>query len=171
MKDPSGNKSTAASILGSIFMMTFPIIVNIFMDEFDYQVNIRYAGRLNNDAMITGLGQAYSLLIVLPYTITFGVSSVLETQVSQAFGSNHLHLCGKYLNQHLFVISAVYVPVCILLFNSKSFLLAFGMDAEVSEYCQKYLRVVLPGMFFDMIILSLTIFLTALERTFVPMMM
>lgn len=107
---------------------------------------------------------------MLPYSITTGVSSVLETLVSQAYGSNHNQLCGKYLNQHLFLITIIFGPVALTLYNSKMLLTALSQNSEAATYCQYYLRSVLPALYFDMVILSLTIYLTAMERTLVPMM-
>ena len=79
--------------------MTLPTIINICLDELVDQINIRHAGHLQNEYMIAGLGQAWSLMIMLPYSITNGVSGVLETLVSQAYGSNNYKLCGQYLNK------------------------------------------------------------------------
>jgi Na+-driven multidrug efflux pump len=49
--------------------------------------------------MLGGLGLANALVNSLVLATTFGLSGVLETMVSQAYGSNQLYLCGTYLNK------------------------------------------------------------------------
>ena len=49
--------------------------------------------------LVAGMGQANAFIWSVPFTITFGVTSVLETLVSQAYGSKQYTLCGTYLNR------------------------------------------------------------------------
>lgn len=56
------------------------------MSEVIWQINIIYVGRLGNEHMLGGVGLANSLFTSIPYAITLGISGVLETLVSQAYG-------------------------------------------------------------------------------------
>lgn len=47
--------------------------------------------------------------------------------------------------------------------------MALGQDEEAAYYCQLYLRLYLPGLYFDMFVLSISFFLTAMEFTMLPM--
>ena len=69
------------------------------MSELIWQLNIYYVGRIGDEHMLSGIGLANSLVIAMVLASTFGISGVLETLVSQAYGSNQLHLCGTYLNK------------------------------------------------------------------------
>lgn len=118
---------------------------------------------------MAGIGLALSLKVMLPYAITIGVSGVLETVVSQAHGNNLHSLCGLNLNRHLLLVTALFIPVGMLLWNSKWLLLSLGQHDESAMYCEMYLRAGLPGLYLNCVSLSLTIFLTAMENSFVPM--
>jgi MATE family multidrug resistance protein len=69
--------------------------------------------------MLGGIGLANSLFNSIPFAITLGISGVLETLVSQAYGSKEYHLCGTYLNKQIFIVTVLFIPIGLLLFNSK----------------------------------------------------
>lgn len=64
-----------------------PSMVNLFLQEGLLQINIIYAGKLNNDQMLAGMGLANTLINCTTISITYGLSGVLETFVSQSYGS------------------------------------------------------------------------------------
>ena len=94
---------------------------------------------------------------------------MLETLVSQAYGKKMYQLCGLNLNRHLLLVSLIFIPISVLLWNSEKILLYLGQDSEPAMYCQLYIRAAMPGLFLNCISLSLTIFLTAMENSVVPM--
>ena len=51
------------------------------------QVNIIYASRFNNEKILAGMGLANTLINCTTITLTYGLSGVLETYVSQSYGS------------------------------------------------------------------------------------
>lgn len=118
---------------------------------------------------MAGLGLALSLKVMLPYAITIGVSGVLETLVSQAYGNKMHSLCGLNLNRHLLMVTAMFIPISVILWNTESILISLGQQPEPARYCQMYLRAALPSIYLNCVTLSLTIFLTAMENSLVPM--
>jgi len=62
------------------------------------------------------------------------------------------------------------VPVFLMMANSKYFLInLMGQDPVVSEITQSYIRLMIPGIFFNCIFESFAIFFTAMEKSIVPM--
>lgn len=53
-----------------------------------------------------------------------GINSALETFASQAAGAGNLELCGLYLNRNRVVLAINAIPVCAILFNAESILIA-----------------------------------------------
>lgn len=67
-------------------------------------------------------------------------------------------------------MSLIFIPISILLWNTESVLNSLGQDKEATIYCQMYIRAAMPGLFLNCVSLSLTIFLTAMENSVVPML-
>jgi multidrug resistance protein, MATE family len=99
--------------------------MNLVLAELILQINTIFVGRLNDEGMMAGIGLANSLIQTIPLSLTYGISGVLETLVSQAHGNKQYHLCGVYLNKQIFIISVLYVPISLLLWNSKSILVSY----------------------------------------------
>lgn len=85
--DSDGSFTTAA-ITKSIMGIMVPSVLNLVMSELIWQLNIYYVGRLGDEQMLGGIGLANSLVIAMVLSVTFGISGVLETMVSQAYGAN-----------------------------------------------------------------------------------
>jgi Na+-driven multidrug efflux pump len=64
-----------------------PCMVNMLLQEGLLQVNIIYASKLNDVNMLAGMGLANTLINCTTISITYGLSGVLETFVSQSYGS------------------------------------------------------------------------------------
>ena len=94
-----------------------------------FQINIMFVGQLQDTNQIAGMGQANAFIWSVPFTITFGVTSVLETLVSQAYGSKQYALCGTYLNRQIFLMTCVFIPISVVCFNAETILVnTFGQD-------------------------------------------
>ena len=130
-----------------------PSLINLLLAEMVSQINIVFVGKLNNESALAGIGLATALIYCLPVSLTFGMASVLETMVSQAYGSMQYNICGQYLNKQIIVVTCLFIPVGSMLYYSEHFLVKFlGQDENSSKYCQEYLRVALPGIYLDCIV-------------------
>lgn len=63
-----------------------PSLVNLALAELVLQINLIYVGKLNDVEMLAGVGLASTLICAIPLSLTLGISGVLETLVSQAYG-------------------------------------------------------------------------------------
>lgn len=68
--------------------------------------------------MLAGIGLANAIIYCFPLSLTYGISSILETMVSQAYGSGEYYLCGMYLNRQILMISIIFVPMSMILIRS-----------------------------------------------------
>lgn len=116
--------------------------MNLVLAELILQIDTVVVGRLGNEDMMAGLGIANSLIQMIPLCLTYGISGVLETLVSQAHGNQQYHLCGVYLNKQIFIISVLFVPISFFICNSQYILVnMLGQDEMSAKYCQWLLRV------------------------------
>ena len=116
------------------------------------------------------MGLANTLINCTTISITYGLSGVLETFVSQSFGSKQYQLCGVHLNRQIFLITCLFVPLGFILFFSEYIMSNFlGQSIGPSHHCQVYMRVGIIGLYLECIVNSLAFFFTALQRSFVPM--
>lgn len=76
-----------------------PSFINLVLAELLFQINLVFVSMLNDENMVAGIGLANAIIYCFPLSLTYGVSSVLETLVSQAYGSGEYYLCGLYLNR------------------------------------------------------------------------
>jgi Na+-driven multidrug efflux pump len=133
--------SSKPAIVKSILKIAIPSLMTLVLGELIWITNITYCARLGDEHMLSGLGLAFSLSVAIPLSLTYGLSGVLETLVSQAYGSKQLHLCGVYLNKQIFIIACLFFPIGLLLFNIKFFLVNyFGQNETTSMYCQMVFR-------------------------------
>jgi len=58
--------------------------------------------------------------------VMFGLTSVLETLVSQAHGNGKFKKCGIYLNKAILMNLILLVPVTLLMLNAEKILILAG---------------------------------------------
>ena len=102
-----------------------PSMMTLFVSEMQWQINIIYVGRMNNENMLSAIGLCNQLFLSIPLAVTYGTTSVLETLVSQAYGSKQLKICGNYLNKQILITTIVYIPIGLLMYNCNYFLVNF----------------------------------------------
>lgn len=63
----------------------------------------------------------------------------------------------------------MFVPTSTILYSVESVLLSVGQDPSASAYAAQYIRMVIPGLFMQTLFTSTSIYLSAMERMFIPM--
>jgi len=94
-----------------------PSVLTLIMSEMMWQINIIYVGKLGDELKLGGIGLANSLFCSIPLAVTYGISGVLETLVSQAYGNKQYYLCGIYLNKQIFIVTILFIPIGFVLYN------------------------------------------------------
>ena len=84
-------------------------------------VNLVFAGNFEEKSAekLAAIGLGNMLLGMLCRHFMLGINCAIETLSSQAFGQRQLQLCGVYLNRGRFIMTAIYLPLAVMLIFSK----------------------------------------------------
>ena len=88
--------------------------------------NVIFASRLNDETKLAGVGLGTTMNHMLGFCIICGVGNAMDTLISQAYGSGNLKLCGVYLNRARVITTVTFIPLTIILMNTKPLLLFLG---------------------------------------------
>lgn len=70
----------------------------------------------------------------------------------------------------IFVMTVAYLPLAILLWHATPLLIILGQDAQAAEYAGLYMRIQLPGIYLQCLFDGISIFYTAMEKSYIPML-
>lgn len=159
-------------LLLRLLQIAVPSGIGLVLSELPFQTMLVYIGKLGDKEMLAGAGLAISMINCLCMAVTVGISSVLETLVSQSYSSGQYKLCGLHFNRNLFVMFCLFIPIGAFLWFSEFFMAnVFGQNEVSARYCQTLLRYSLPGMLMECLLLIYQIFFTAMGRSYIPMML
>ena len=80
-----------------------------------------------------------------------------------------MRLCGVYFNRGKMIMTAVYLPLVVMLIFAEKIFIALGQDEKVSYYAFVYMKPMIPALFFlGMFDLSKR-FLTCVQHASIPM--
>ncbi len=114
--------------LSKVLNISLPAIVSM-ISAFSIQVaNTVFAGHLGDPAIMAGVGMATMYVNIFCNSLMIGLNSTLNTLLSQAVGFDDFHLCGVYLNRSRIVLTLMYVPLAILLLQTRTIFDALGFD-------------------------------------------
>ena len=137
--------------------------------QLTYFINTVYAGHLNDEAKLAGLGLGTCLLECLTLYIIMGMNGALETLVSQAYGANQLVLCGVYLNRARVINTILFIPLVSILLFTRQILTLLGQEETVVEYAHTYIMVNLLSVYMLGMYDMTKRFLNCMQSTWVPM--
>ena len=86
------------------------------------------------EAMIAGAGLGNATQNLLCLSIIYGLNQTVETLVSTAWGADEKELCGVYLNRGRFIMTLSFIPIIIILLNTKDLLISLGQSELAAEY-------------------------------------
>ena len=97
-------------------------------------INLIFVGYLNNPQITAGVGMGNMTQNLCALSFILGFNSALDTLISQAAGAGKIELCGVYLNRGRFLMTALFLPIMIVLMNTERILVYIGQDPSVSNY-------------------------------------
>ena len=109
-----------------------PVVFQCSLQRLTLITNTIFVGRLNNVPLLAGVGLATTIYCILCLTVLEGINGALETLASQAYGYGQLRLCGVHFNRGRLVLTAIFIPLAILLSFSEPMLIMLEQDPEVS---------------------------------------
>jgi Na+-driven multidrug efflux pump len=102
----------------------------------------------NDKKLIYGVNLGLSLYYMFGLSLSFGISSSLDTFCTNSFGAKLYYLMGCYLNRSLVIMTLIYIPTALGMFFMKDILFALGQDEKVAIHAGNFIRGILPGMLF-----------------------
>ena len=81
-KELTLTKESNFELAKNILKIMIPSFVNLVLAELLFQINIIFVSKLNDESMLAGIGLANAIIYCFPLSLTYGISSVLETLVS-----------------------------------------------------------------------------------------
>lgn len=137
--------------------------------QLTYFINAVYAGHLNDESKLAGLGLGTCILESLTLYIIMGMNGALETLVAHAYGANQLTLCGVYLNRARVINTVIFIPLLTILLFTKPILTVLGQEPAVVDYATTFVHSNLLSVYFLSMYDMTKRFLNCLQTTWVPM--
>jgi len=134
-------------LLAEIWPLWFPMMVSdvtMLLNEF---VNTVCLGQVGDSQQLAAVGLGNMMQNCCALTIGMGLTSALDTFVSQASGAGEHSLCTQYLQRSRLVTAAQLVWMIPLLWSTDPILLALGQHEGVSRCAAAYNRAAVFGLF------------------------
>lgn len=128
-----------------------------------------FVGQLSDTNQLAAIGLGQMVIVLLPYSLIVGVATALETLVSAAYGREDYRSCGLYLHRSIFIMTLIYVPVAIAMWNAGAMLQCIGIDPVVAGHVASLVRNQLVAVYLVSIDEAITLFLTTMEKAYVCM--
>ena len=97
-------------------------------------VNTVFVGHLGDEVKLAGVGMANMYINILILSISYGLSSSLNTLISQSYGQKDYRLCGIYLNRARILITIVFIPMIFVLLYTETIFIVMGFEPMASHY-------------------------------------
>ncbi|CAE7868206.1 DTX36, partial [Symbiodinium microadriaticum] len=133
-------------LLGEVFPLWLPMVFNNVMMLANEICNTICIGRTGNAAELAAVGLGNMMQNCCALSLGLGLTSALDTFVSQAHGAGQRSLCVQYLQRSRAVTATQLVWMIPLLWFSDSILLAVGQHADVARHAAAYNRAASLGL-------------------------
>ena len=67
---------------------------------------------------MSGVGLGITFSFITWFSLAIGLAGGIETLSSQAFGNHSYYLAGCYYNRAQVIVTAMFIPQCIILYFS-----------------------------------------------------
>jgi MATE family multidrug resistance protein len=131
---------STVGIVSRFFSLVMPAICSNLLFTCMASLNYYYIGKLDDAAIIAGVGLAQSIMTVIGSGLMVGCNCAQETLTSQAFGAGELVRCGVLLNRGRAVLTTIFIPLSVAYYFSEPIFHFIGQDPQVSFYAGKYMR-------------------------------
>ena len=137
---------TSSDIWTQIIGLTIPNVA-ASLAMFSSVVITTFCVAYEDDApMLAALGLGNLMGNILGFSVGVGLTSVLDTLVSQAYGAKNFDLASTHLNRARLIVTIAFIPSFLTLFFADSLLLSLGQDPDVSALAAAYTRAFVLGL-------------------------
>lgn len=123
-----------------------PIVFSMLVYLFVQLVNTFFVGKMNEPALLAGVGMGNMLINVLAFAVMQGLNGAIETFVSNAYGQKKYRECGLFLNRGKMVCTVIMIPIIIIFLCADKILVGIGQDAAISHIAKRYCCMMIPGV-------------------------
>jgi multidrug resistance protein, MATE family len=109
-------------------------------------MNFVVVGHLGDSSMISGAGLGIITGNVACFSIAIGLAGGIDTLSSQAFGNKKNYLGNVFYQRAQIILTVLFIPQAIILYNAESILLFIGQPESSSMYAGQYLRICFLGI-------------------------
>ena len=120
--------TTVGYRITQILVQALPACLSMFIFVMQMTVNLFFVGRLNDAALIAGVGMGNVIANIMCLSFVMGFNQALDTLISQAYGAGQIRLCGTILNRGRIISILVFIPILIMLSHTEEILLSFEQD-------------------------------------------
>ncbi|XP_057754632.1 protein DETOXIFICATION 16-like [Arachis stenosperma] len=149
--------------------LTGPLIIVHFLNFAIELISIMFVGHVSV-LTLSGVSMATSFTSVTGIGLVMGIASALETLCGQSYGAGQHHMLGIHAQRAMLVLTIICVPISIVWANTKSILILFGQDHEISTEAGRYAQLIIPYLFASSVLQCQTRFLQT-QNIGVPMML
>ncbi|KAL1327890.1 hypothetical protein HN51_037888 [Arachis hypogaea] len=145
-----------------------PLILVSLLNFAIQLISIMFVGHLGELAL-SGVSMATSFSSVTGIALMMGMASALDTFCGQSYGAGQHRMLGIHAQRAMLVLMIVCVPVSIIWANTKSILILFGQDHEISAEAGRFAQLIIPCLFAFGLLQCQTRFLQT-QNIVIPMM-
>ena len=128
--------------------VSFPAIACQFIAVLQEVMNLIFAGMLNNEKQLAGVGLGNAMNAVFILGLFVGLNGAINTFASQSYGAKQIELCGVYYWRARISLFGLFLIMCPFQIFSCEFLKAIGQDEEASYWARVYMWSFYPGLVF-----------------------
>ncbi|XP_027358127.1 protein DETOXIFICATION 16-like isoform X1 [Abrus precatorius] len=145
-------------------------LVSVSLLNYSLQIiSVMFVGHLGELAL-SGASMATSFACVTGFNLLVGMASALDTLCGQSYGAKQYHMLGIHMQRAMLILMIVSIPLAIIWANTRSILIFFGQDTEISSEAGNYAMSMLPCLFAYGLLQCLNRFLQTQNIVF-PMML
>ncbi|EAS01037.1 MATE efflux family protein (macronuclear) [Tetrahymena thermophila SB210] len=127
--------------------------IGILLSILFLSVNLHFAGLLQNDAILGGIGLGNIMINCTGYFLLVGLNQGFGSLSARAFSAKSSILMKNYFTKGAFTVLCVSIFMLVFMFNVYDILVALGQEEQVSYYASQYSLGIMFGLiclfFFD----------------------
>ncbi|XP_021909654.1 protein DETOXIFICATION 16-like [Carica papaya] len=150
-------------------MLAGPLITSGILQFCLQVISVMFVGHLGELAL-SGASMATSFASVTGFSFLLGMACGLETLCGQSYGAKQYRMLGIHMQRAMIVLSIVSIPLAIIWANTRSILIFFGQNRDISEEAGIYARFMIPSIFAYGLLMCLVRFLQTQNIVF-PVML
>jgi len=142
----SQDEMTPWNLMPGILKMWLPMLVIFTVQQVNQVVNTVVIGHNGDPYALAGVGLANMMQNCFCFSVIMGLSSGMDTLVSQAHGAGNNEMSGRIVQRCRAICSVNLIWIYPVLYFSSSLLALIGQDPVIAQHACNYNRASLYGL-------------------------